>query len=219
MPVRININEGGVCMHQWSSRFKKYLYNDLTNDTLKYYEAYSKTTRLVIGAMLATLAAIFQSAGVFSGIGYTLSVLTTLPIVVSTIISIKNGLLTYLLTIFLLTIIQPSELFVFPFTTGLLGLSLGIGLRYFKNRLVVVSIGSLSLSVGILILLYGIKFPILGPAVSSTIDGVIMLYIVLFTFFYSLIWMLISTYGLGMMNKVFLRRTSSELCGEKITKN
>ena len=75
---------------------------------------------------MSTLATMFQAAGnLVPGIGLLISPFSTLPIF-AIFYSIREGILSYILTIFLLFIIEPSELIVFPFTTGLLGLALGV---------------------------------------------------------------------------------------------
>jgi hypothetical protein len=89
------------------------------------------TRKMITIAFLATLSAIFQSiGGLLPVIGYLISPLATAPIVISTILSIRSGLTAYLLTILLLFFIQPSELIVFPLSTGLLGLGIGGSLLY-----------------------------------------------------------------------------------------
>ncbi|MEH7158933.1 hypothetical protein [Neobacillus drentensis] len=169
---------------------------------------YPKTTRLVIGALLGSIAVIFQSAGIFTGVGYILSMMTTGPIVLATLLSARIGGLTFLVTIILLAIVQPSELLVFPFTTGLLGLSLGIGLTYFKRTLLIVAFSSVSLTLGICLLLYGLKFPILGPSVSSHFSIFVILSIFAFSFLYSWIWLKLSIHAFKMIHKVVFRRYS-----------
>ncbi|MFE0556842.1 MULTISPECIES: hypothetical protein [Paenibacillus] len=110
---------------------------------------------MITVAFLDALSAIFQSmGGLLPGIGYLISPLATAPIVLCTILSVGSGLTAYLLTMLLLFFIQPSELIVFPFTTGLLGLGVGGSLIYLNIRLPVVITGSLSLWAGILLLLY-----------------------------------------------------------------
>ncbi|PLT28661.1 hypothetical protein CUU66_17340 [Peribacillus deserti] len=128
----------------------------------------SSTGKLVSPSVLSCFAAIFQSAGgFFPTIGYGISIFTTLPIFMAMIISKTHGFLSYFLTIFLLVIIQPSELIVFPFTTGLLGISLGLTFHFFKKRFFIVFFSAASLLSGILILIYLFKFPILGPALTN----------------------------------------------------
>jgi len=87
-------------------------------------------------AMLAALTVVLQAAGgALPGIGYFFSPFASVPILLGTLISFRAGVSTYSLTIFLLLLIQPSELVIFPFTTGLLGLGLGWALRTLNRRL------------------------------------------------------------------------------------
>ncbi|MEH7073845.1 hypothetical protein [Neobacillus drentensis] len=167
---------------------------------------YPKTTRIVIGAMLGSIAVILQSAGIFTGVGYILSMMTTGPIVLATLLSVKMGSLTYLVTIILLALVQPSELLVFPFTTGLLGLSLGVGLHYLKRSLLIMFCSAVSLTLGICLLLYGLKFPILGPSVSSHLSSFVILCVFAFSFLYSWIWLKVSIHAFKIIHKVVFRR-------------
>jgi hypothetical protein len=173
--------------------------------TLDYY---SKTTRLVMGALLGSVAVILQSAGIFTGLGYILSMLTTGPIVLACLLSTRIGVMTYLVTIFLLTTVQPSELLVFPFTTGLLGLSIGFGLKYLKRHIFINLFASVCLSMGICILLYGIGFPILGPSVSSEFNIFVFLATFTFSIVYSRIWMRVSILAINLIHKAIINRTS-----------
>jgi hypothetical protein len=173
--------------------------------TLDYY---SKTTRLVMGALLGSVAVILQSAGIFTGLGYIISMLTTGPIVLSCLLSTRIGLMTYCVTIFLLAMVQPSELLVFPFTTGLLGLSIGFGLKYIKKPSFIVLLASVCLSTGIYILLYGIGFPILGPSVSSEFNILVFLATFTFSIVYSWIWIRVSILAINLIHKAIINRTS-----------
>ena len=149
---------------------------------------YSNTTKLVLGSILAAFATIFQSAGVIVGFGYALSILATLPIVLSAMLSLRIGFMSYFLTIILLGMIQPSELLVFSLTTGLLGIGLGMAFKWWKSWIAITIFGGIGLSAGIMILLYVLQFPILGPSVSHVFNIKISLFILLFSVFYSLIW-------------------------------
>lgn len=169
---------------------------------------YTGSTKLILGAILASLACIFQSAGIFVGIGYVVSILTTLPIVVASVISLKIGFLTYILTILLLAITQPSELLIFPFTTGLLGLSLGIGLKILRNSVLITVFSSFCLTLGITCLLYVIQFPILGPSVTTNFDSKILLYIFAFSILYSWIWLKLSLLTLKAVNRFVFRKVA-----------
>ncbi|GIP36089.1 hypothetical protein [Paenibacillus sp. J2TS4] len=169
----------------------------------RYGTAQVTTRKMIIVAFLATLSAIFQSMGGFlPGVGYLISPLATPPIVLSTVLSVGSGLTAYFLAILLLFFIQPSELIVFPFTTGLLGLGIGSSLLYLKIRLSAMLVGSFSLWAGILLLLYVFRFPVLGPAVSSTFNLSTIAIVYVFSLFYSWLWVEISRYFIQKISKV-----------------
>lgn len=167
---------------------------------------YSHTMKLVFGALLSSIAFILQSAGVFTGFGYILSMMSTLPIVLATLLSFRIGVLTYLITVFLLAMFQPSELLIFTFTTGLLGISMGIGLAYFRRTLLIVSFAALCLTMGIDALLFGLRIAILGPSISSQLNSFIILGIYSFSFIYSWIWMKVSVSVFIVLHTVLPQR-------------
>jgi hypothetical protein len=178
------------------------------SDVITTINDYSITTRLVLGALLGSIAVIFQSAGIFTGIGYILSMMTTGPIVLATLLSVRIGFMTYLVTILLLALFQPSELLVFPFTTGLLGISLGIGLKHFERTFFIIPFSAICLTSGICIILYGLNFPILGPSVSSQISWFVILGVLAFSLLYSWIWLKVSLSIFKLFHKVLSRRFS-----------
>jgi len=153
---------------------------------------YSNTMKLVIGAIMASLAAIFQSAGLFVGFGYVLSMMATLPIIIATMISMRIGMMAYISTILLVSVIQPSEVIVFTFTTGLLGLSIGIGGRKFQKVLYIMLFAALSLTIGIISVLSIFNFPILGPSISTALDIKMLIAVFSFSLLYSWIWIKVS---------------------------
>jgi hypothetical protein len=118
--------------------------------------------KLVFAAILATFSAILQSAGGFlPGIGLLISPFSTLPIVFVSVYAGRYGILSYGLAMLLLLLIQPAELFIFPFSTGLLGLALGLGIRVFKYRITVALFAGGAMFAGICFPLYVLGFPIL----------------------------------------------------------
>jgi len=148
-------------------------------------------------ALMAALSAILQSAGGFlPGIGYFFSAFATLPILLGTLISVRSGILTYLLTICLLLLIEPTELAIFPFTTGLLGLGLGWTLCALNQRLGMLITNGFLLFSGICIPLYGFGFPVLGPALSSSFNITILLLLLGFSLLYSWLWLVLSLFFL-----------------------
>ncbi|MCM3567641.1 hypothetical protein [Neobacillus mesonae] len=160
----------------------------------------SKSKRLIIAALFACIASIFQSAGGFlPGIGYFISPFSTAPILLCSIFSVPLGFFTYLLTNLLLLFLEPSELIVFPFTTGILGLGIGTACSFFKQKILVVGLGAFFLTAGILILLYGIKFPVLGPVVQGSYSILTAGLVFGFACIYAWIWV---DFGLFLFNKI-----------------
>ncbi|MCR2821217.1 hypothetical protein [Lederbergia panacisoli] len=168
----------------------------ISNDAKSIHTAASQhpfTWRLVLVSLLSCLATVFQAAGGFVPIiGLFISPLATAPIIICSILSIRLGILSYLSTILLLFILQPSELIVFPFTTGLLGLGIGIALLHFNNRLSILISGCAVLFTGILSVLYIFKFPLLGPMASTSFNLYMAGGILLFSLSYTWIWLEIS---------------------------
>jgi hypothetical protein len=116
-----------------------------------------------------------------------ISPFSTLPIIISVLISPSDGILSYFLTIFLLLLIQPSELIVFPFRTGAMAIGIGLGLILFNKLWKGKTFSSLFLSIGICLLLYLFQFPVLGPFLMEfRIVNVLMIY--LFSLLYCWIW-------------------------------
>ncbi|MBW8348559.1 YybS family protein [Bacillus sp. IITD106] len=168
----------------------------ISNDATKIHDAfnlYSTTNKMVVVSLLSCLAAVLQASGGFIPvIGLFISPFSTAPIIVCTIFSLRYGFLSYLSTILLLFILQPSELIVFPFTTGLLGLGIGFSFLFFKKRFTILLGGTASLFLGIIVVLYVFKFPLLGPVASTSFNVFTTGSILLFSLFYSWIWIEIS---------------------------
>jgi hypothetical protein len=144
--------------------------------------------RLVTSALMALISAILQAAGgVIPGIGMLISPFSTAPIIISLLILPSFGILSYLLTIFLLLLIQPSELFVFPFTTGAMAIGIGLGFLLFSKFWKVITFSSLFLCIGICLLLYVIQFPVLGPfLIEFQVLNIIVIYS--FSLIYCWLW-------------------------------
>ena len=169
-------------------------------DIHQIFESWSLTKKLMFTALMAALAAILQSAGgLLPGIGYAFSPLATVPIMLGALISFRSSMLIYFLTICLLLIIQPSELVIFPFTTGLLGISLGWTFLALNRRLGILFVNGILLFIGICIPLYGFGFPVFGPTVSSSFNLTTLLIIFGFSLFYSWVWVGI---GLVLLRKI-----------------
>lgn len=152
------------------------------------FQEWSETRLLVFAAFMAVFAALFQAMGSLSGIGFFISPLATAPIFLITIISKGFGFLAYFVAIFILLLLRPDELFVFPFTTGLIGLSFGITFPYIRKNLLLAVTNGVVLMFGIFLILYVLKFPILGPTLGKSFDLLFVGGSFAFTFIYCLLW-------------------------------
>lgn len=167
---------------------------------------WTMTNKLVFSALLAAIAALLQSAGGFiPGVGYLISPFTTLPIIIAMVISTRTGLLSYIIAGCLLLLIEPTELFIFPFTTGLLGLILGWSFRIFQSSLHVVILSSTCLFLGICFPLYILDFPVFGPITSNSLQRHILIFILGFSFLYSFTWNKIGLFFINKIKKVIIR--------------
>ncbi len=168
----------------------------------------SKTQRLVISALLSAIAVILQAAGALGGPGFALSALVTLPIALATILAVPTGIMAYITTLCLLFVLQPSEIIVFPFTTGLLGIGIGFAFRFLNKRVLVIAFAAFSLTVGVFLLLYIFKFPILGPSVSDDFNISMAGAIYAFALLYSWLWVEVSMIFLKLLGKVLKKSNS-----------
>ncbi|WP_394120291.1 hypothetical protein [Planococcus donghaensis] len=163
------------------------------------------THMLIISALLAALAAIFQSAGgLVPGIGYLISPFSTLPIVVASCISLASGFFAYVVAIGLLLMLQPGELFIFPFTIGLLGLAIGLSIKLLERRLPIVLLSGAVLFMGISFVAFVLQFPIFGSTPAT--GGAILLIMLVFSLIYSFLWVEISRFFLRRIFPVLKHR-------------
>lgn len=163
----------------------------------------NKTMKLILCSIFACIAAILQSAGgLLPGIGYIISPLATGPILLLSLLSLPYGVMSYFLTIILLFILQPTELFIFPFTTGLLGLGIGATFSFFRKRITIIASGTILLMIGIIGLLFIFHFPVLGPAVS---DSFSLLTTAIFSSLYSWLWVEMALVIFKRVKKFFIK--------------
>lgn len=182
-------------------RLIKFLHIDFIDAPVHRFR--SNTDMLVMIALLSAIAAILQSMGGFlPGIGYAISPFSTAAIFLANWLFPKRGILAYLLTIVLLWIIQPSELVVFPFTTGILGVVLGLSMHFLKNRLIIVFLSGAGLTMGIQFVLSVLRFPLLGPVAETSFSLHVFVYIFIFSIVYSWVWLEASLFFM----KKYIRR-------------
>ncbi|MBY0123422.1 hypothetical protein [Bacillus sp. S/N-304-OC-R1] len=179
---------------------------DFKKEILQIQTAFGKwpkAKKIVLVALLSSIGAIFQSAGGYlPAVGYFISPLATAPVILCSIFSIPIGFLSYILITLLLFILEPSELIIFPFTTGLLGLFIGGSFHLFKGIWSQVLCGAAGLIIGISVLLYAVKFPVLGPAVSSSFSFLVFAAVFICSIFYSWIWVALIRKLLGRFKRI-----------------
>lgn len=167
---------------------------------------WSTTKLLVYSAMFAVLAALLQSAGGYvPAVGFLISPFTTLPLILVSVISLRYGLFAYVLTAGLLLLIEPTELFIFPFTTGVLGVSIGWGLVRLRRVSFVILFSSVLLFLGICFPLYVLEFPVFGPITTKEFHWQILTGIYTFSVLYSVLWIGISRFFLKRIEGLFYR--------------
>ncbi len=196
------ISLGGILMNRFIRYWCQLMIEN--NGDFVHKRKLSLANKVVITALMSALATMFQAAGnLIPGIGLFISPFATLPIFLAICYSIREGVLSYLLTILLLFIIEPSELIVFPFTTGLLGIALGLSFIQFKRRIWVISFSAICLLIGITIVLEIFRFPVLGPTIHTTMDIKIILSIFILSFLYCWIYAGLCRILLNRVNKVW----------------
>ena len=113
-----------------------------------------KVRFICIGGLLTTVAVLFQSAPVFLPvIGLALSPLSTLPIAIAAVINISLGFTVFFSSALILAIVSVQETIILLFTTGLLGIVIGL-LLYRKGIIISFLLSSITLSLGMLFLTY-----------------------------------------------------------------
>ncbi|MDN4525857.1 hypothetical protein [Fictibacillus fluitans] len=143
---------------------------------------------MVFVSLVSAITALLQTAGgAIPVAGLFISPLSTLPILLMMQISRLYGLYTYILAIILLVLIQPAEVLLFTFTTGLLGIGLGLGFKNLRRRFFIALSGSIFLFSGMCIMLYGLSFPLFGANFPYT-DCSLLPGLCLFSLAYSYGW-------------------------------
>lgn len=154
------------------------------------------TKTIVIGSLLAAIAAIFQLIPVFLTEGLVfLTILSAIPIYLISIINPKVGLLSYIITGILVMIFSIHEGLFFLCTNGVVGMSLGISSYYTKKKLIIWAISSITLTISLSIMNYGIGIPIFGFKIPG---GIPIQVVILFVF--SLIYNIIYYYIISTIN-------------------
>lgn len=160
-----------------------------------------KTQKIVFSALMASISVLLQSSGTFIPVvGLFISPFATLPILLSSNVSIHYGALSYICASIMLGIISPEESLIFFFTTGILGLVLGAGLHLKINKFVSIFFASSILTIGSLIMVVLLEFPLLGPLSPNNTSALLAFFILFILFItYSFTW---EAFGRWVIKKI-----------------
>lgn len=158
------------------------------------------TVKLIsIGGIFVGLAVIFQAAAVLLPvIGMALSPLSTLPIALAGMLNISLGVTVYIASVIILAFISIEECLILIFTTGILGLVMGI-LIYRKGVLVSVLCSGVALSIGIGVLTYVIGVFEMGSLEDYIPAGALILVFLLFSVIYAWVWNVLAERFVGCL--------------------
>lgn len=149
-----------------------------------------RTTSQVVsvGGICCAIAGIFQLAPVFiPGFGLLLSPLSSLPVILAALYSVKCGSFTYVCTGLLVSIFSPQESVIFLLTTGVFGLI--IGLTFHKKWIMTVFFSGITLFSGINILTYFVGIAALGDALNGVATYLTVIITFVFSVVYSFLWL------------------------------
>lgn len=155
-----------------------------------------KTKTMVIASLLAAMAALFQLMPVlFSEAFLFLTIFSAIPIYIISRINPKVGILSYFVAGIIVMGLSIHEGLFFLCTNGIVGLSLGICNSYTDKKFIIWILGSISLTIALGIMNYGIGIPIFGINIPGLIIiqiGIIFLvslfYIIGYYYFSSFIY-------------------------------
>lgn len=160
-----------------------------------------KTKTLVIGGLLAVVAALFQvMPALFSEVFVFLTIFSAVPIYIVSRINPKAGILSYIVAGLIIMMISAHEALFFLCTNGIVGISLGICSYYTNRKIFIFSISSLMLMITLSIMNYGLGIPVFG----AKIPGVMVVQLLILLLF-SLLYIVIYYYFTNLVYGIFKR--------------
>jgi len=161
----------------------------------------SNTKTIVIGALLAAIAALFQSMPILLSEAFVfLTIFSAVPIYIVSRINPKAGVLSYFVASMLVMLLSVHEGLFFLCTNGIVGISLGICSYYKKMKAITWVLSALVLTVTLSIMNYGIGIPVFG----TNIPGVVIIQIAiifLFSISYNIFYYYFSNYIFNKLKK------------------
>jgi hypothetical protein len=142
------------------------------------------TKYIVIGALMATLAAIFQSLPIVLSEAFViLTILSAIPIYIASRLNPSSGVMSYLVAVIVISFLSTHEALFFMCSNGIVGVCLGICSHYHCKRWMALLLSSAVLTLTLSIMNYGIGIPVFG----TRIPGMLLIQ-VLIIFAFSLIY-------------------------------
>lgn len=143
---------------------------------------------LTLGAVLVSITVIIQASSLYLPVvGISLSALSTLPVALASYYNGVTGILTFLAAGVLMLFWNVPQAVIFLFTSGLLGVILGILLRWRSKLITVVVIPALFLSIGVFL-----AGSLLGIPIFPWLSGLEKIFLfpvmVLFCTVYTSVW-------------------------------
>ncbi|AEY67241.1 hypothetical protein Clo1100_3093 [Clostridium sp. BNL1100] len=140
------------------------------------------------GGILTAITVLFQSAPVFlPAIGLALSPLSTLPIAIAAVCNISLCFTVYFSSALILVIVSAQETIILLFTTGLLGIVMGI-LLFRKGMAISVIFSSIALSLGMIFLTYIVGISAFADLAGKLSTPLTLLIFFSFSLVYASIW-------------------------------
>lgn len=153
------------------------------------FDKTQSTVKLIsIGGLLVSLTVMFQAMPVFLPLlGMAFSPFSTLPIAIAGIINVSLGVSVYIASALVLTLVSVEESLILLFTTGILGLIIGI-LLYRKGLIISMFSSGVTLAFGITVLTFVIGVFQLESLTNKVHGPFIIVIYLLFSLIYAFIW-------------------------------
>lgn len=148
----------------------------------------NKTRTLVLGGLMACLAALFQCLPVFLTEAFViLTMLSALPIYIISKIEPRIGMVALIVSFILIAFFSTHEALFFICTNGPVGAALGILSRHENKLWVVLSGSSFVMTISLCVMNFLIGIPIFGAPIPGTLIIqllILIVFSVIYTFFY-----------------------------------
>lgn len=162
------------------------------------------TKTVVIGALLAVIAAFFQAIPVLiSEVFVILTVFSAAPIYIVSRLNPRAGVLSYFVASMIIMLISTHEGIFFLYTNGIIGVSLGVCSYYTKNKAFIWLISSFILTFTLSFMNYCIGIPVFGMKIPGVF--IIQLSILfIFSAVYNIIYDYFSSFIFKLLKRIKL---------------